>query len=379
MDLEVRIMIKKYLTPLIGFIFGGIIGLIACDYAFHLTNTDSLFLFVGYLVLLFCLMLMIYCVEIVIHESGHLFFGLISGYDFLSFRIFKWILIKENQHYQIKNYSLLSTAGQCLMAPPDYEEGKFPCVLYNLGGILFDGMSFIFFLIFYFHTQGLVQFICLTFVFVAFVSVLTNGIPISNQTMVNDGYNVLYLNKDVYAKKSFWLQMDLYEKLLEGKSLRDLDPAYFELPNIELLHNCLSLTLVVLRCNYLMEKHDFDEAYKLIKKALDLNLIGIHHYLLQLDLIYIEILKGNLKQAMTYKTKELDNFIKQMKKNPSVLRFQYVYTLKCEQNLYKAKHYLEMFDHLKQTYPYQVELKIEEEYMNLIKEMEWNNENISIS
>ena len=363
-------MIKKYLFPIIGFLFGGLLGLVACHYAICLVGDQSIILLIGYLIVLFIFMFIIYFIEIFIHESGHLVCGLLSGYHFLSFRIFNWILIKKQRHYQIKKYSLLSTAGQCLLAPPDYNEGQFPCLLYHLGGILFDGFSLIIFLTFYFHTQGIFNYICLVFVLFAFLNIITNGIPISNAIMVNDGYNVMHLNKDPLTKYAFWLQMYIYQKLVEEKSLRDIDASYFDLPSFDLLTNGLSATLAVLRCNYLMEKHCFDEAQDLIQQVMTLPILGIHRYLLQLDLIYIAIINGNFKQAISYKTKELDSVIKQMKNNPSIIRFQYAYALKCEQNKQKANQLAKQFNHLQQSYPYLVELKVEAEYMNLIKEME---------
>ena len=34
--------------------------------------------------------------HIIIHEAGHLVMGLLTGYTFLSFRIFSWVLVKQH-------------------------------------------------------------------------------------------------------------------------------------------------------------------------------------------------------------------------------------------------------------------------------------------
>ena len=39
--------------------------------------------------------LIAFILQIVLHEGGHLLFGLLSGYRFVSFRIFNWTLIRQ--------------------------------------------------------------------------------------------------------------------------------------------------------------------------------------------------------------------------------------------------------------------------------------------
>ena len=72
--------------------------------------------------------------QILIHEAGHLIFGLLSGYRFSSFRIGSFMWIKEDEHLKIKRLSIAGTGGQCLLVPPEPSDGKTPFALYNLGG-----------------------------------------------------------------------------------------------------------------------------------------------------------------------------------------------------------------------------------------------------
>ena len=74
--------------------------------------------------------------QTVIHEAGHLVFGLMSGYQYCSFRIGSFMWIKQDGKMRVKRFSLAGTGGQCLMAPPDLVDGKMPYVLYNMGGCL---------------------------------------------------------------------------------------------------------------------------------------------------------------------------------------------------------------------------------------------------
>ena len=86
------------------------------------------------LVLLFAGICMALPLNILIHEAGHLVFGLLTGYRFSSFRIGNFMWIKENEHLKIKRLSISGTGGQCLLVPPETSDEKTPFVLYILGG-----------------------------------------------------------------------------------------------------------------------------------------------------------------------------------------------------------------------------------------------------
>jgi len=91
---------------------------------------------VGFIVFMgfFAILLLAGLVHIVLHEAGHLLFGLLSGYRFLSFRIGSFVLIRDQGQFKIRRFNIPGTAGQCLMIPPPMNDGNYPFVLYNLGG-----------------------------------------------------------------------------------------------------------------------------------------------------------------------------------------------------------------------------------------------------
>ena len=116
------------------------------NYVFFLE--DEYLIFLGEFEFLFMLLVSIYIalfLQIIIHEAGHLIFGLMSGYRFCSFRVFSFIWMKENGKIKLKRLSLVGTAGQCLMAPPDLVNGKIPIVLYHLGGVTMNLISAVIF------------------------------------------------------------------------------------------------------------------------------------------------------------------------------------------------------------------------------------------
>ena len=116
---------------IVGGIIGYAVGKIAGD---TLSKVDKpniiLFLITGVIAFVF---------HIIVHEAGHLFFGLLSGYKFISFRVFDFKIMKdENGKFKIRYERLAGTGGQCLMRAPEYIEGKFKYKLYLLGGVMFN-------------------------------------------------------------------------------------------------------------------------------------------------------------------------------------------------------------------------------------------------
>ena len=77
------------------------------------------------LVVIYISFLLSYFLQIVVHEAGHLVFGLLTGYQYSSFRIGSFMWVKLDGKIRLKRYSMSGTGGQCLMAPPDMADGSF--------------------------------------------------------------------------------------------------------------------------------------------------------------------------------------------------------------------------------------------------------------
>ena len=75
---------------------------------------------------LFIAVYVVMTLQIIIHEAGHLLFGLFTGYSFSSFRIFSWMWVKEEEGIRFRHLSIAGTGGQCLLAPPELVAGKIP-------------------------------------------------------------------------------------------------------------------------------------------------------------------------------------------------------------------------------------------------------------
>ncbi|MDE6412613.1 MAG: M50 family metallopeptidase, partial [Eubacterium sp.] len=174
-------------------------------------------------------------IQIIIHEAGHLIFGLLTGYKFRSFRIFNLMFIKEAERIRLKKLSLAGTAGQCLMAPPDMQNGKMPVILYNLGGVITNIITGLAFFSLYCISASiplLADAMIISSV-LAFIFAISNGIPLKTQTINNDGHNTLELLCNENAKQAFFTQMKIAEKNAENIRLKDMPEEWFTLQNDE--------------------------------------------------------------------------------------------------------------------------------------------------
>ena len=132
-----------------------------------------------------------------VHEAGHLVFGLLTGYGFCSFRIFSFMWVKDGEKLKLRRLSLAGTGGQCLMSPPDIKDGKMPFVLYNLGGSIMNAAVGALFLALYFicpNGSRTAPFVLL-FAAVGFITAVMNGVPMRLGAVDNDGYNALAISK----------------------------------------------------------------------------------------------------------------------------------------------------------------------------------------
>ena len=311
-------------------------------------------------------LLLFYFLQIVLHEAGHLLFGLLTGYEYSSFRIGSFMWVKLNGKIQLKRHSLAGTGGQCLMAPPDLVDGKIPYALYNFGGCIVNLVVSVIplALVLVFWQPTYWHFMVVMWSAIGLFFALTNGIPMKMQGMPNDGHNAMSLGKNPKALKAFWLQMKIVEQIALGKRLRDLPVEWFELPDEEGMKNSLIATIAVFACNRMVDSGKYEEAAELMERMVNRKsgMVGIHKHLLNIDRMYCEMVGENRPEKLEeLYDDELKKIMKAMKKSPSVHRTQYLYFKYVEKDEKKAALAMIMFEKTAKTYPYPHEIEGERE------------------
>lgn len=373
-----KIVWQQYIAIAFYLLIGTICGLLIIRY---IDTTSSLkrkpyeeillfavFLFSIYIAIFF---------QMIIHEAGHLVFGLLSGYSFSSFRIASFMLVEQNGKLSFKRFSLAGTGGQCLMIPPEMVNGKFPVILYNLGGSLMNFIAGIIFLGLYFVLNRLsfISNFMLMISAIGFIFAIMNGVPMRMGMVDNDGYNAYSLCKNGEALRSFWIQLKMNAQISKGIRLKDMPEEWFSVPEDKALKNSMVSVMGVISCNRLMDEHKFTKADMLMSHLLetDTAIVGLHRNLMMCDRIYCELITDNRQEKLNQMmNKELKKFMKAMKKNPSVLRTEYAYALLAESDNAKAEEIKVQFEKNAKNYPYQSEIDSELELIEIAKNINLN-------
>ena len=350
---------------------GGLSGFLAVR---HIKTSVRGSTSLGEYMLIPCLVILFFYItiilQLVIHEAGHLLFGLLTGYHFLSFRIGSLMWIRKGGKIHLRKMSLAGTGGQCLMCPPasSGRTERIPYVLYNLGGSILNAVSALIFLGLYFLSDG-IPYLPAFFLLMGITGIglaLMNGIPMRG-TVNNDGHNALSLGRAPAALRSYWLQMKINEQMAKGIRLKDMPEEWFQFPSEGEMQNSMAATIAVFCANRLMDEHRFKEAANLIDQLLSMDtaIISIHRCLLICDRLYCELI-GDNKETKIHKllTIEQVRFMKQMRNFPAVIRTGYACALLYEKDAKKAERYKKQFESkCALTNPYESDIASERELM----------------
>ncbi len=322
----------------------------------------------GYL----ALFLLAYVLQLVIHEAGHLLFGLLTGYRFLSFRIGSLTLVKRPEGLRLCRYALAGTAGQCLLSPPDLVDEKMPVILYNLGGVLLNLLTGAAFLALSFLAPGTLpgNFLGLLALTGAAIA-LMNGVPIHTPQVDNDGYNALALTRDRETVKAFWTQMKCMEQTALGRRLRDLPEEWFQISPTAMAKSALAATVGALACNRLLDAGDVEGTARAIDRLLssDAALAGVHRNLLLLDRVFCAtVLEDGLDTASMMEDPQMRSFRRSMHGSITALRTEMVYALLVKKDPEEAEKLKIKFEKAAKAYPYPADVASERMLLALAQE-----------
>lgn len=354
-------------SAVIGFFTGNSIGYFGDKY-----GIPGLLISIGLLILIF---LGASFLHILVHEGGHLVFGLLSGYKFVSFRVGSLMFIKESGKLKTKKFNIVGTGGQCLMMPDsNWNAYKFPYILYNLGGSLANVILALISLALYMafpETRFISELFIISFI-VGIMGALMNAIPMKISGIANDGYNALHLSKDSQALRALYLQLYINGLQTKGIRLKDIPEEYFEIPEAADLSNPLIVTIGVFKCNRLHDNKDFIKAKEYSQYLIDKapGLLDLHKNELLCELLFYEIIGTCRKDEIErIYTKELKDYIKNTSAYVSRRRLMYAYEIFVNNDRQRAKEELEAFNKIAKNYPYSGDVESEREIIKFIDDL----------
>ncbi|NLV88010.1 MAG: DUF1385 domain-containing protein [Tissierellia bacterium] len=358
--------IKSLLINIIYLLVGGAIGFILPAYygAFmgpYIKN-GNIFIFLLGIIGMFLILFIGYLVHIIIHETGHLIFGLLSGYSFISFRIGPYIIVREKGNLILKKYNLPGTAGQCLMVPPDIENGKYPFLLYNCGGVILNLLVAIPAIIVGRNVNFPLNAILIGSGMVGLFIVVTNGIPLIIGGVPNDAHNVFSIIKDEEAKRSFFIQLKTHALQSQGVRIKDMALDTFKLKEDSNLANPLNTAQRLLEYTWYLDNMDLENAKKCIDsfKPYFNKIATLFKYEINCERMFLELV-GNCDRDLIDRLydKNLKKYIKTARFMISKKRLLMAYEGFYNNSKEKALEYYEELKDLASKYPIKGEAAME--------------------
>lgn len=306
-----------------------------------------------------------YCLSIasavIVHEFGHLIFGLLTGYTFAAIGFGHHLFLRRDGRVRRFVYKLPGASGFCAMEVPDMKDGGFPFRLYLLGGT-FGNAFFALVCIFAFAFgigNGILFFphAFLLFAFVNAYIAVVSILPIKTKLLNTDGKQLFDLLKHKNMRKSFWACEKISAAQYRGVKFEDIPSEWFN--ETDDTQSVYAASIRTVRLLARAETDEPKEVCALIEKELSENhaLSGRSKALLICMRIYYESIgerdAGTLKKLITQT--QID-FMKRMKNVPSVIQTEYAYALLVEKDVREASRIKARLEKISKKYPFPAEI-----------------------
>ena len=347
-------------------LFSCMTGLVEGFYFYHFSDQLPQSLIFPVMLLWFLCLFLSFFIHILLHEAGHLLFGLIGGYHFLSFRIGNCMWIRENRRIRFRRFSIPGTGGQCLMLPSE-SKSNIPRVLYNLGGVLINLITASAALSVAFCTPPLQAAALTAFGLAGAILGLSNGIPFFSDTVANDGANILIMHKKPQAQEAYRRELMVAAALSQGTRLRDMPDDWFTDLTPD---DPLSASMALVTAQRLMDAGNLPAAEETLRHLLtgDHGLMDLHRNLASAELLYCELInRCRPEELKRLHTPELVKFMESVKTTLTVLHTRYAWAMIAEHNEGRAKTILIQFEKIARHHPYPCEVEGERELLSHVQ------------
>lgn len=257
-------------------------------------------------------------VQVILHEGGHLVCGLLTGYQFVSFRIFNWTFIRHDGKIRVKRFAIAGTSGQCLLSPPPEKPlDEIPVVWYNLGGLFANLLAVLVSLPLLWVVENIfVHEILFFFILVGVFFILMNGIPMKVGGVNNDAYNVFLLRKDKESKQALMVELRTNALIQQGVRPKDMPCELFSIDGEVDYKNPLQLCLYIMDASYRLDLEKWEEAHAMFEEAWrhKSEIIGLYVKEIACELIFTSLLTGRKDLASELYTDEQKKYILQYRK-----------------------------------------------------------------
>lgn len=311
-------------------------------------------------VILFLWLILLFILQIIIHEGGHFIFGLLTGYQFISIRIFSFIVTREGKKFRLCRYHVPGSLGQCVMKPPQSSLKKERIVLFFMGGILlefFSGFIALILCLSPFPFSFLTRIVLFLFVFYTLGSALLNTIIDKTASINNDGTSLFYLLQNKKTTISGITQLTITAKIHSGLTYKDMPEDIFLLSEREELTNIFFAWHKILELYYFLDTRQWAMAESCINLLEEVG--GKQNHLLKLTILseklYLAIKMKRTPSVIEELYKVLEKDLKRGSLDFHFLRVLMSYELYKDNSEDNKEKISKMLEERLMKYPYQGE------------------------
>ena len=354
MEAVVRIVMIVFIGTVLGKLLNGVFRPF---WEKHIYNENYLELGIN-VVGIIIIIIASYFLHIVLHEFGHLIGGTISNYSLISFRIFSFVLTKENKRLKIKKYSVPNTVGECVMMPPEVKNGKYPYKLYRVGGIAMNIVTSLIAVVLVFGVGAFSKFpmnmLGIIFATVGIVTAIYNGFPVMIGGVPNDGYLLLHMTESMEARLAVHSELLIHAFLSKGGSYSEVPYEQFCISKSGEIKNYLVAKIKLEEYKWHLEHLDFTQAAKCLEATNQYfnSLPKVYQYEINSEKLFVEIMCDNNKDVVDKLFgSDVERFILEFQNVLSRNRIMMAYEAGVKKDVRAAhKHYMQLKNNVK-VYP----------------------------
>ena len=242
-----------------------------------------------------------------IHELGHLFFGLLTGYEFCYIHVGGKVLFKKDGKLKLERSIRRAPAGSCRMVTKRNEE-NFKFVLYYLGGVLFTSVLTVgCLLVAVFVKEKSVYIFFSIATGYGLLRVLFNLIPLG----INDGRMIKDASKSREARHCLYVINVASRKLKNGERYKDFEKQMFVVDKEADYTNCFVAAMVFEEAIRLYDSGDID-IYMEQYKRVDLTKNSLYRTEIIIEHLYYYIVQkpDEYKAKLIYSNKDVQRALK---------------------------------------------------------------------
>lgn len=270
---------------------------------------------IGIIAFAFSLMILI-----PLHEAGHLACGLMSGYRFVSFRIFSFTIIKIGGRLCVKRFAVAGTGGQCLLTPPDLPLAEIPVVWYNFGGVFANILAVIAAIpLLLIDGSPFLTMIVAIFILTGVILILMNGIPMKISGAGNDAYNMMALRKNPVSKRGLVESLRANALIQNGIRPKNMPDVWFNVPSEIDYGNQLEVTIPLMAASRLIDEMKYAQALDMFESIYEhkKEIIGLYVKEIECELVFLRLVCGNIDGAHKLLDDKLKTYILTYRKTMS--------------------------------------------------------------